>query len=60
VGPGAMSRRWAPLTRDTRKGIISEYNENFIVLFLMLENPGEAMLPPPLQTAITPTVLIVL
>jgi len=21
VGPGAMPRRWAPLTRDTRKGI---------------------------------------
>jgi len=31
VGLGAKSRRWAPLTCDTRKGL-SEYNEDLIFL----------------------------
>jgi len=33
VSSGAKPRRWASLTRDTQKGILSEYNEDLIFLF---------------------------
>jgi len=33
VGLGAKPRRWTPLTRDTRKGVLSEYNEALIFFF---------------------------
>jgi len=35
VGLGAKPRRWAPLTRDTQKGILSEYNEDLIFYYIL-------------------------